>query len=227
MNTLLSKTTGHDALTDSYVRLRHGNAKSTRPCRGVDRHEPAGRRIGLAAGEHEDASLSVNDGRNRRGVARPPRLPALQTSRPVILSKPSDRRAAGRADVHDQQAAFDERRRSGAEEVLTRRGSRRRGRASRPPFPFPGPGRTAGPARRPCTPRGVDDGARSRAVVVSVPVLEVSGIPELPVRRARLGVKALDDFFVAQSMHEHEALARNRGRRVTGALVELPEERRG
>ena len=43
MNTLLSNTTGHDALTDSTVRLRHGNAKSTRPVAGsIDISPPVG-----------------------------------------------------------------------------------------------------------------------------------------------------------------------------------------
>src|SRR2546425_8149908 len=43
MNTLLSKTTGQDALTDSYERLRHGKAKSTRPFDGsIDIRPPVG-----------------------------------------------------------------------------------------------------------------------------------------------------------------------------------------
>ena len=72
--------------------------------------------------------------------------------------------------------------------------------------------------------RGVDDRARSRAVVVSVPIFEIGGIAELPVGRARLRVQALDDLFVAQSMEEHEPLARDRRRRVAGALGELPDQ---
>ena len=74
--------------------------------------------------------------------------------------------------------------------------------------------------------RGVDDRARSRAVVVSVTIFEIRWIAELPICRARLCVQALDDLFVPQSMEQHEPLARDRGRRVAGALGELPDERR-
>ena len=43
MNTLLPKTTGHEALTESWVRLRHGNEKSTRPPAGsIDINPPVG-----------------------------------------------------------------------------------------------------------------------------------------------------------------------------------------
>ena len=39
-------------------------------------------------------------------------------------------------------------------------------------------------------------------------------------------VQALDDLFVTESMHEHEALARDRRRRVAGPFGELPHQRR-
>ena len=43
MNTLLSKTTGQEALTDSYARLRQGKAKSMCPFDGsIDSRPPVG-----------------------------------------------------------------------------------------------------------------------------------------------------------------------------------------
>ena len=71
--------------------------------------------------------------------------------------------------------------------------------------------------------RGVDDRTRSRAVVVPVTIFEIGWVAELPMCRARLCVQALDDLFVAQPMEEHEALARDRRRRVASALGELPD----
>src|SRR5262245_5466946 len=75
-------------------------------------------------------------------------------------------------------------------------------------------------------PRGVDDRTRSRAVVVSITIFEIGWILESPICRARLGVQTLDDFFVAQSMKEHEPFSRDCRRRVACALRELPDQRR-
>ena len=72
----------------------------------------------------------------------------------------------------------------------------------------------------------VDDRARARAVVVSVAVLEVGGVSKVPLPRASFGVQAFDDLFIADAVHEQEAVAGDGRRGVAGPLGELPHQRR-
>jgi hypothetical protein len=55
----------------------------------------------------------------------------------------------------------------------------------------------------------VDHGARSRPVVVAVPIFERGGISELPLRRSGLWLQTHDDFLILDPMDEHEALTSN------------------
>src|SRR5687768_16223479 len=86
--------------------------------RRVDRHQSAGGRLRLAAGKHEDAPLSMDNRRNRRGVARSP----FRTRTPDFLSRglvePDHTWTARGPDIHDQQSAFNQRRRGPAEKIL-------------------------------------------------------------------------------------------------------------
>ncbi len=72
----------------------------------------------------------------------------------------------------------------------------------------------------------VEDRARSRTVVVAVPILELGAEAKPPVPGARLRVQALDDLFSAETMDENEMRARNRRRRVAGPPGHLPHQRR-
>src|SRR5262245_55816036 len=109
MNTVLLNTTGQDALTDSTVRLRQGNAKSARPAAGSIESKAAGWRRRLSARKHKHATFAVYDGRNRRSVAWAP----FRAGTPDLASRrfvESDHgRPVGCADVDDQELAFHER----------------------------------------------------------------------------------------------------------------------
>ena len=78
---------------------------------------PVGR-LRLASGEDEDPPLPVHDGRNRRCVARSPLVPRTPDFAAPPLIEGDHARSARRADVQDERAAFEERRRRRAEEVL-------------------------------------------------------------------------------------------------------------
>ena len=71
------------------------------PVRRIDRQQSAGRRIRLASGKHEHAPLSVDDGGNRRCVARPPLLARAPRFASARFVEPDDARTTGRADIHD------------------------------------------------------------------------------------------------------------------------------
>ena len=86
--------------------------------RRIDRHQSAARRIRLASGKHEDAPLSVDHCGNRRGVARPPLLAGPPDFASGRLVEPDDARTARRADIHDQQLAFNQGRRRRPEKIL-------------------------------------------------------------------------------------------------------------
>ena len=105
--------------------------------RRIDRHQPAGRRIRLASGKHEDAPLAVDHGRNRRGVARPPLLAGPPDFASGRLVEPDDARTARRADVHDEELAFNQRRRRACRKNPEGRDTPCPGRASRSRFPVP------------------------------------------------------------------------------------------
>src|SRR5262245_45369828 len=80
------------------------------PVRWIDRHQPAGRRIRLASGEHEHAPFSVADCGNRRCVACPPLLAGPPNFASGCLLEPDDAWAAWRTDIHDEELAFNQRR---------------------------------------------------------------------------------------------------------------------
>ena len=183
--------------------------------RRVDAHEAASRRIRLAAGEDEHPPPAVDDSRHRRGIAGAPRLPGP----PRLLARGAvdgdDGGAAGSAHVDDEEAAFDQRRGRGAEEVLSHA-------VLRPEVPLPD--EPAGVERQTVEPPlgaqrehapPVDDRAGPGTVVVAVAVLKPRREAELPVPGTGLRVQTLHDFFVREAMREDETAVRNGWRRVS------------
>src|SRR5262249_43008333 len=84
-----------------------------------DRQQPAGRRFGLSSREDDHASSAVHDRRDWRRIAWSPLRsgpPHLATGR---LVEPCNRWPSWRANVDDQEPAFEQRRRCGSEEILS------------------------------------------------------------------------------------------------------------